>query len=72
VIVVSNRSAEGTELAAAPCRHRAAVSIATVVADAPTAAPTANVNRPARITRRWPNRSPSRAQHQGSPLKNIT
>lgn len=55
LIVVSSRSAEGTEpAAAAPCRHRAAVSIATVVADAPITAPTANVNNPARITRRWP------------------
>ena len=53
VIVVSNRSAEGTEpAAAAPCRHRAAVSVATVVADAPMTAPTANTNKLARITRR--------------------
>ena len=55
VIVVSSRSADGTDAAAAaPCRHRPAVRARTDGAVAATRAPTANTARLARIVRRCP------------------
>lgn len=55
VIVVSSRSADGTEAAAAaPCRHRPAARVTTEPAVAATTAPTANTARLATMVRRWP------------------
>jgi hypothetical protein len=53
VIVVSSRNADGTDsAAAAPCRHRAAVSTAIDVAVAPMTAATVKMARPVKMIRR--------------------
>ncbi len=72
VTVVSSRSAEGTDAAAAaPCRQRAATSSTIEPVTAPSSAPTAKTARLAAMVRRWPNRSPSRAPSISSPPKNM-
>ena len=72
VSVVSSRSAEGTEAAAAaPCRQRATVSVTTEPASAPSSAARANTARLAMMVRRWPKRSASRAPSISSPPKNM-
>jgi hypothetical protein len=70
--VVSSRSAHGTDAAAAaPCRQRPAVSTITEDDVAPTTAPIAKTPRLARIVRRWPYRSPSRAPSISKPPKHM-
>src|SRR5580704_4697649 len=72
VRVVSSRSADGTDAAAAaPCRQRAAVSSTTEPATAPSSAPAADTTRLVMMVRRWPNRSPSRAPSISRPPKNM-
>jgi hypothetical protein len=70
--VVRSRSAHGTDAAAAaPCTQRPAVSATTEEEVAVTSAPAANTPRLARIVRRWPYRSPSRAPSISSPPKHM-